>query len=309
MKRIVLYLLLSLTANVAFSQITLEKKYMANENVSLVNLEDFGTKFTVLKKERSQNGKSINASITLYNTDHSIFKNISLPLFEAGKNKTVNSINIWNISTKLFNSDDAIDFLISVSYTDTCTTCLPIKNKNYSNTKVLSENGAILLTVDSAYVINFNNSISVWGSQYIGIDKVDSKYKLLLMSTRISDGAIADGFSLVGVPMVYSLPGTLPDITTSLNAQDLDKAKAHLSLPMPNPSQDITRIEYELPAEVNFGEITVYNSVGFKLKSYKVDNTFGDLLLNNQDLATGNYYYQLVAGGKRVGSQKMLVIK
>ena len=64
-----------------------------------------------------------------------------------------------------------------------------------------------------------------------------------------------------------------------------------------------------LPAEANMGELTVYNSMGLRVKAYKVDNAFGDLLLNNSDLSSGNYTYQLVADGKRIGSQKMMVIK
>jgi type IX secretion system substrate protein len=75
------------------------------------------------------------------------------------------------------------------------------------------------------------------------------------------------------------------------------------------PSNGNTTIEFNLPQGVNQGEIVIYNMKGVELKSYKVDNTFHTLLLNNSEFRAGTYFYQLMTSGGVSGAKKMIVIK
>jgi hypothetical protein len=88
-----------------------------------------------------------------------------------------------------------------------------------------------------------------------------------------------------------------------------DSKKNYLGTPYPNPSSDMARIPFELPSDAEFGEITVCNIEGTILKSYLVDNTFGDLLLNNKEMPNGCYFYYLSVNGKKFGTNKMIVMK
>ena len=57
------------------------------------------------------------------------------------------------------------------------------------------------------------------------------------------------------------------------------------------------------------GEIDIYDMDGKKLKSFRVDNTFGYITVDNSEFPAGMYYYNLIANGELTATKKMLVIK
>lgn len=304
------------------AQITLEKKYAPGESVSAVLLEGEGVKYYSSKTDLAANGKSMALHIKLYNTDHSIYKTITSPLIVVGaKSRLYDFVYVANVTTRLFNTTSEVDYSISYSVVDTvgivvsCNGCAPSPVLRYSSfVKILDEKGATILQLDTCKLdwIGGDEPYAAYGTD--GIGKINDKFKLGVLSERVSDGATLvklDSYwsKKNPVKLIYSLPGQLPDPLALNDVGLLDKRSALLSAPRPNPSDSYTRVEFQLPSEAAFGELTVYNNMGLRMKSYKVDNTFGDLLLNNADLPTGSYSYSLVAGGKRIGSQKMLVIK
>jgi hypothetical protein len=106
---------------------------------------------------------------------------------------------------------------------------------------------------------------------------------------------------------VFSLPGTLStDIAAVYNNL---VPKIGLSDPYPNPANNATRIDYELPQGVNQGELVFYDLQGKEVKRFKVDNTFSNLLISTSDISAGTYYYQLQTTVQNSAGRKMVVIK
>ena len=78
----------------------------------------------------------------------------------------------------------------------------------------------------------------------------------------------------------------------------------------PNPSNgNNTTIEFQLPQGENHGELIIYNLQGMELKRYEVDNTFHNLIINNSDLHSGTYFYQLLTNNASTGAKKMIVVR
>ena len=93
--------------------------------------------------------------------------------------------------------------------------------------------------------------------------------------------------------------------TSTLNSS----AKFDISEAIPNPSSEQAKLTFTLPAGANQGEISIYNATGLIVKTYKVDNTFGNLTIDNSTLPAGLYYYNLIAAGNTTVMKKMLVIR
>ena len=105
---------------------------------------------------------------------------------------------------------------------------------------------------------------------------------------------------------VYSLTGIL----TNSNNLAPENADIYKSLSAyPNPSFDHTTIEYKLPKGVEKGEIIIYNLNGIEIKKYLVDDTFSNLVLDNNDLPSGTYLYSLKTKDKILETKKIVVTK
>ena len=65
-------------------------------------------------------------------------------------------------------------------------------------------------------------------------------------------------------------------------------------------------IPYLLPEGVNSAEIRLINGAGQLIKSYKVDRTFHELLIQTADLPKGAYFYQLKTDQGILGSGKLM---
>jgi len=98
----------------------------------------------------------------------------------------------------------------------------------------------------------------------------------------------------------------LPTGKTEIN-RNLDNWQ--ISNSYPNPSNNYTRIDYQLPKDVKNGEIVFYNIQGKEVKRYKVDRTFNHLRISTTDLSPGTYYYNLQTLQGVSGGKKMVVIK
>jgi len=104
---------------------------------------------------------------------------------------------------------------------------------------------------------------------------------------------------------VYSLGGT---IITALQINNGSNEEGMISL-SPNPSKEYTRISYNLPSNESNAEIVVYNISGSEIKRFTVDRTFNDLIVSNDDMPSGNYFYALFANNQLISTKKSMVIK
>ena len=210
----------------------------------------------------------------LYNLNHSLWKTINL-VIPAGWGGVFDYISV---SDMLFNSDTLVEVLY-------------LTNTNYqvARTYVINETGSILFQLGSSY--GYFPQITNDGTNFklVAYDSVSSKYN------------------------VYGLPGTLPcDLcggTVGIPVHNSDGSKEMISNPYPNPTNDKTTINYELPEGINQGKIAFYDIMGNYVKGFMVDRTFKDLQISNADLAAGTYYYQLQTSKGMSGGKKLMVIK
>ncbi len=253
------------------AQITLEHTYPTPGNVYGLKLSS-GVKYV-----QQVGGKPY--VINVYNKDHSLFKNISLPVDSGFQ------MYIELISDKLFNLDDSIEILTRLIQNN-----FP-PSKTVYNVKIFDEGGTAIFSRDSASCVN---SVSGFEGSSSLIVKFGTESKLILQAIGANGSAVSN--------LVYSLPGALPQMVKP-NQKDDQLANA-----FPNPSSGAVTIPYALPANVQTGEIAFYDISGRELKRFKVSNQFNTLELENE-FQTGTYFYNLITEKSASEARKMIIIK
>lgn len=262
-------IILLLLATVMKGQITFSHSYPAPaqySNLGVLRLTHSGDKYALYNFNINQ--------VVLYNTNHSVWKTLSLPVPNGFK-----LYSVLNISDALFDSDT--DLEVFYSYWVANYTTSPASYT--TEARVIEENATPLMVIGNCRT----GTINKVGNNWKLIANIDSAGK----ATYISHN-------------VYDLVGSLPVVTSMQGAAE----GVVVSQPYPNPSSDKAIIAYQLPEGTNVAEIIVYDIKGIEIKSYRVDSTFNTLELDNSDLPSGTYFYQLKAGTNS-GSKKMVVIK
>jgi hypothetical protein len=274
-KILMLFLCVSLAGK---SQINLENSYLATSasmNLQIIELVKWGYKYQLLDVP--------NASVKLYNLNHSIFKTINLTI-PPGHNLYAYPM----VSDSLFDTDNLLEVAYSVVAYNFSTT--PASYTYVTN--VVKETGSTLITIPQGVYPNIAYAGAAAG--YKMIVNVDSVNKPTLKQINV--------YSLAGgLPMhITQGGGTITDVSP------LKPASGFISSPVPNPSNGKTIVGYQLPPGESIGTISIYDVNGKELKSYKVDNTFSTLELDNSDLPSGTYFYTMAGSSE---AKKMLIIK
>jgi hypothetical protein len=277
MKNLLLIILISFSIN-SKSQIIMEHDYTnastytyALNQLMIINFEDSGERYVKVNRTVK--------AIEIYSMAHALLKTISLTTLPV--NISDGDLgDILYISEHLFNLDSCIEFMY---LTDGL-------SPSQCNLSIYNENGTLIFN-DSAGVPIRNN---VPLQQY-PIYNTSQGTKMLL--------SYANGHA-----KVYSLPGTLStDISEANNI--LFNNSSFVSNPYPNPTNNSTQIDYNLPEGINEGEIIFYDLMGNEVKRYKVDGTFNTLIVSTSDIAAGTYYYQLQTTNDGSTGKKLVVIK
>lgn len=212
-----------------------------------------------------------NSTVKLYSLNHSLYKTIVLQVPSGFTLQTVG-----NISQQLFNSDALVEFTYTYWQMNGA-------NVNFG-TKVETETNNVLLSLPnciSAYVVN----------------TISNGWKLIatIDSTNKWSAKNFDVYSLIGsLPMITSIGQNQPsEITTNL---------------YPNPSSERVRIDYQLPEGISSGEVVLFDLNGSELRHYNIDKNFTSLDLNNNDLPSGSYFYNITAGSSST-TKKMIIVK
>jgi hypothetical protein len=93
-------------------------------------------------------------------------------------------------------------------------------------------------------------------------------------------------------------------------SETLEVTKATLSQNKPNPTSDLTYIDYFIPANVQDAEITFNNIAGQLIKKQELTKLGkGKISLDTSMLSSGVYTYQLFTDGILVDSKKIVVNK
>lgn len=132
MKRIlqVAFLLMSISS---FAQFTLEHTY---ENLTAVRIK------LGINGEKYYQFDKPNGTLLLFNADHSLWKEIHLPVPE-----TAYDVSFWFVTDDLFNTDDKIEIAYTYFFSN--------DSGNAKEGKIINEDGVVLLTVpDGLYFQN-----------------------------------------------------------------------------------------------------------------------------------------------------------
>lgn len=217
-----------------------------------------------------------NSEVRFYNLDHSLWKTIHLPSFSGMTGSP------YFASERLFNLDSKIEVIAMYGWN--------INGWTHTKLLLVNETGTVLDSV-------------IDGSAPV-VQRI-SRDTFKMMIRCLGYGVVLDTYK------VYTLPGTLPceECGAATFISKVNKKKNLLSDPAPNPSQKEVRITYTLPAGSKQGVIDLYSTNGKKIKSFKVDTTFNYITLDNSELPSGVYYYNLIADGEISVTKKMVVIK
>jgi hypothetical protein len=248
------FLWMAITMVDTYSQITLDHTYTGWASVT--NLAVSGYKYHVLDSQAK--------TLKLYNTNHSLWKTINLSV-PAGYTLMT---NVYNVSENLFSLDGTVCF--SYSYYITTPSYIV-------ETKVIKENGTVLLTVP--------------GATYAYANEVDGESKLFAY--------ITDYTSSTYTTKVYDLPG---DFATGIDS-DINQHK----LPFPNPADQFITIPYSEDLIGQLGKISVNDMQGECLKTYVVDNTFDYLVIRTIDYPSGTYLYKIENSSTETSSGKFVI--
>lgn len=75
----------------------------------------------------------------------------------------------------------------------------------------------------------------------------------------------------------------------------------------PNPFSGESLIEYSLPTNEQNASIMVFDMTGGLLKTYKLMQNSGQVVISSEDYKPGIYLYSLISGNKEIMTKKMII--
>jgi len=92
------------------------------------------------------------------------------------------------------------------------------------------------------------------------------------------------------------------------NVQNNEIPQSSFLTVYPNPNDGNMQVDYEIP-ESEVGIFKIYDVIGRKLLSYSLNGGKNTFAISGNTLDKGIYFYQATAGNKRIGMDKIVVIK
>ena len=125
---------------------------------------------------------------------------------------------------------------------------------------------------------------------------------ILVRFQIVSDGGVtADGF--------YFDDFTISVLYGSTFINELSNKGAFLGQNIPNPTNDITTINYILPNNITNADLTITNELGQVLLKKNILGTQQSVKIPTNKLASGIYYYYISIGEFQSETKKMIIIK
>ncbi|MEE4196568.1 MAG: T9SS type A sorting domain-containing protein [Bacteroidales bacterium] len=278
MRKIILLFILVILSTYLKAQVTLEHSFTATSDTSIT--------YSVYNVNETLNNTEIvnyllydsrDSNISIYNVDYSLKNTIKLT---PPENYKFSSIQL--ASTKLFNTDEAIEFLISYSNSngdiifkmflyDENGNILYDFGKAYSAYAYIANNQFKLVTND--YPVTYTNFPTEYTYEY------NIKYYLLEGEVSTTDGDDTDTDGEVS--------NKTSDIKISSN-----------NLPYPNPSTSYVNLTYS----IKNGEravMNIYNINGKFIEQKIIDSHFDKIILNISEYTPGIYFYEVNGNTKK----------
>lgn len=263
MRTIQLSLVICLLGAILYAQPQLEKTY--SESATIIELESMGEVYYSMDV--------INKQCHIYRMDHSLYKSISIPTPEG-----YYLSDVQYVSEKLFNGDDLVELVYSY------TKYVPTTNSYYYTyeTKLINENGSVLLTVPGAGYTEVIETAE-HGKKFL---VYEYNYSVIPYRTYTH---------------VYSLPEASTKSVFSMEPE------IGLGEAFPNPAGDQINIPVQLPADIQSGTLEIMSLNGQKVMSQSVHSSASSLVISTNRLAPGTYLYYIETGQLRSSSRKMVI--
>ena len=286
MKSILLLLSLTLQINLSLSQINLEHVYTNDPPDRFVKLGLSGLKYVGLHTNIQNQSYDY---FVLYNPDHSVFKTISIPQITNLK-----AAKISFISETLFDLDTLIEYIVDYSGSPMVV-------------RICNENGTVLLQVDTAST-GSQSALPDFGFTNPVIFPNGLNSKLAITKGNYNG-------TFLNAVEIFTLPGQLPclecdnGLITGMAQPMPSEVKKEQALAYPNPFSDDLKIKYVLPDKYSKASIRIYNVSGELIKTVVINNHFEDILISNDDLKQGAYFFQVIADDKIIASDKIIKVE
>ncbi len=257
MKKKLLILVLSLVSISINSQVNLDHTF-ANTNYysGLQVVNDNNSTFYCKIDE-------VNRQVKLYNMNYTIYKTINL---QVGDKYKSGSLMCYLFSTKLFNNDEKIEFLVSFGSGDT---------------EISGNYKLFLYNEDGVVIKDFGDYIVHHDCPPVIIKTSTNEIKLILTKTVV-DKTTTNWIYSYNTD-IYSLQGSLSALVPAESIQQN-------SFAYPNPSSTIITLPYVLSSNES-AYMKIYNSNGLLIEQKNIDSSFDKILLDVSTYAAGVYIY------------------
>ncbi len=169
------------------------------------------------------------------------------------------------------------------------------------------------------YAVNYDGLIPVLVEALKEQDKqVEAQATTILeQSTQIEEQATTISEQRTEINELTERLDHLENLVNDLLAvesqkQDVDNTiisnTALLKQNAPNPANGETFIEYALPSNLPSASLVIYDLSGREMNTYPISGK-GNIQFNTSNLESGTYIYAIVANGKSIAQQKMIVQK
>ena len=245
MKKIILCFIATFTLPLtSFGQAVLESSYTTNYPQS----NDLNCTFYASNGLNYFTYNKVANTITVFNENHIQIKNFILPM-----DPTYNLREVFFITDHLYNNNDELEFIYSVS------------GSSGQAVLVCSENGVLLQTFANKYYAHLKKNST-------------GNYKLIVNDSQF-------GSTFTQNYDVYSLTGTL-----STEQQDI--YFRNFTFAFPNPSNGIINISNKL-SNNEISTLEIFNIEGKKILEQKIINNNEPIKLDISSFSNGIYIYKL----------------
>ena len=250
--------------NGLYGQLSLNKSFNYSTNITKINSTTY--KYYLMDVPSAQ--------CRIYNLDFSLYKTVNLPV-PGGELL----YDVRFVSEDLFNDDAKIEVLYT--YYAWIPAYGTVPEHNVYHTKVINEDGTVLLDVEKA-LYSYVNETS------------ENEYSLFLYAYDFS----VDPYLIW--TNIYKLPGVVNVINEA-------KKSAFSIDSYPNPTNSFVNIDYTLPQGVLLADLHILNSSGKEHGVYQVDGFTNHLRLETDDFLPGIYYYFLESAGEKSETLKIII--
>ena len=269
MKKLLFSFFLTLSVSLSVvGQITLEETLSVGPGQE--GLTSFNTSNSGYKYLSGNNPDSGTDTVTIYNQDWSIRRQVILP---------VGYYYLNSISDNLFNSDSLIEFVMVKVLSN---------GSGYEWTgSIINELGQIQFTFPDTIRKGGDNEVINFGSVF--------KFKYLTNNYKYK---------------IYTLPGTLPcnqcNYSTGLEEPNTGGGIGEMKV-YPNPFNNTLQVNYDFPTNQSNPRLVLTDILGRELRERKLTSQTDNVSINTSDLPKGTIIVSLY-GGQNMISKKVIKI-